>query len=64
VANGNEIPFSPKEFKLLALLAQNSGVVFETERLFQTIWNADSFGDYRTLAVHISNIRKKVEKKR
>ncbi|MGI6040353.1 MAG: winged helix-turn-helix domain-containing protein [Eubacteriales bacterium] len=37
-------------------------MVFENERLFQIIWNADSFGDYRTLAVHISNIRRKIEK--
>ncbi|MCM3342951.1 helix-turn-helix domain-containing protein, partial [Paenibacillus sp. MER TA 81-3] len=27
----------------------------------QHIWNTESFGDTRTLMVHISNLRKKIE---
>ena len=46
---------------MLALLAQNPNIVFNSEQLYQTIWNTESYGDYRTLMVHISNIRKKIE---
>ncbi|MGI6551144.1 MAG: response regulator transcription factor [Syntrophomonadales bacterium] len=59
--NGQPIELSPKEFRLLALLAQNPNTVFGSEDLYQEIWDAESFGDYRTVMVHISNIRKKIE---
>ncbi|MGI6450748.1 MAG: response regulator [Desulfitobacteriia bacterium] len=61
-ANGELILLAPKEFQLLALLAQNPNTVFKSEDLFQAIWGTDCLGDYRTLMVHISNIRKKIEK--
>lgn len=60
-AYGKEVILSNMEFKLLALLSQNPNVVFTNEQLFQTLWHTESFGDYRTLQVHISNIRKKIE---
>jgi DNA-binding response OmpR family regulator len=58
---GREVPFSNREFLLLALLAQSPGRVFSNEELYKTIWGAECFGDHRTLIVHISNIRKKIE---
>jgi DNA-binding response OmpR family regulator len=61
VANGQDVVLSPKEFELLALLAQNPNVVFGNEQLFESLWGTESFGDYRTVMVHISNIRKKIE---
>lgn len=60
--NGQLVILSPKEFQLLALLAQNPNTVFSSEDLFQSIWDAESFGDHRTVMVHISNIRRKIEK--
>lgn len=60
-ANGQETILSPKEFQLLTLLAQNPNTLFSNEQLFQALWGAESLGDYRTVMVHISNIRKKVE---
>lgn len=62
LANEKLINLSPKEFQLLALLAQNPNTVFSSEQLFQALWGTDSFGDHRTIMVHISNIRKKIEK--
>ncbi len=61
VANGQDVILSPKEFQLLVLLAKNSNTIFSNEELFQSLWGKDSFGDHRTLMVHISNIRKKIE---
>lgn len=61
IAAGQEVILSPKEFQLLALLAQNPNSVISNEQLFQSLWGTDSLGDYRTVMVHISNLRKKIE---
>lgn len=46
---------------MIVLLAQNPDKVFSNEELFSTIWGIESLGDVRTVMVHISNIRKKIE---
>jgi len=61
VVNGQDVILSPKEFQLLELLAQNPNKVFSNEQLFKSLWGTDSFGDHRTVMVHISNIRKKLK---
>lgn len=60
-ANGKIVSLSAKEFQLLALFAKNAGKVFPVEQLFQLIWGENSFGDFRTVMVHISTLRKKIE---
>lgn len=55
------ITLSAKEFQLLCLLAENPNRVFNVEQIFDMIWGEDSLGDYRTVMVHISNLRKKIE---
>ncbi|WP_028546710.1 response regulator transcription factor [Paenibacillus taiwanensis] len=59
--DGRVISLSSKEFDLLTHLAQSPNKVFKLEQLYQLIWNSESFGDTRTLMVHISNLRKKIE---
>lgn len=59
--NGENVFLSPKEFQLLELLAKNPNVVFSNKQLFQALWGNDCIGDYRTIMVHISHIRKKIE---
>ncbi|MDD4296123.1 MAG: response regulator transcription factor [Ruminiclostridium sp.] len=59
--NGEDIPLPPKELQILALLAQNPNTVISSEQLFRDLWGVESFGDYRTIMVHISNLRKKIE---
>jgi DNA-binding response OmpR family regulator len=55
------ISLSAKEFDLLSLLAKTPNRVYKIEHLFELIWSLDSLGDPRTLIVHISNLRKKIE---
>ncbi len=55
------ITLSAKEFQILMLMAQNPDRVYKPEELFQYIWNSPSLGDARTVMVHISNLRKKIE---
>lgn len=59
--NGTFVPISSKEFDLLIHLAKATGRVIPLEQLYKMTWGADSNGDTRTLLVHISNLRKKIE---
>ena len=59
--DGREVPMPNKEFALLLFLAENPGVVFSKETLFERIWGETSLGDTATVSVHINRIRKKIE---
>ncbi len=59
--DGEEKPFTTKEFDLLTFLAENPNHVFSKEELFREIWDMDSIGDIATVTVHIKKIREKVE---
>ncbi|MGG1311111.1 MULTISPECIES: response regulator transcription factor [Cohnella] len=62
VRRGEElIPLSVKEFELLTVLARQPDRVFPLDELYRLVWHTDSIGDTRTLMVHISNLRKKIE---
>ncbi|MFA9465250.1 MAG: response regulator [Velocimicrobium sp.] len=56
------IELSLKEFELLYLLAKNRGIVYSRDRLLEKIWGYDFEGETRTVDVHVSNLRKKIEK--
>ncbi len=58
---GEPVYLSHKEFELLSLLAQNPDRVFSADEIFEKLWKMQSFGDIRTVMVHISNLRKKIE---
>lgn len=59
--DGEEVPMPNKEFALLLFLAENPGVVFSKETLFERIWGEDSLGDTATVSVHVNRIREKIE---
>lgn len=58
---GEPIFLSKKEFSLLSYMAQHANHVISVDTLFQIIWGTESLEDTRTVAVHISNLRKKLE---
>ena len=63
IVNGSPVSLARKEFELLVLLAKNPNQVFQTEQLFDLIWQSIGHtDDNRTLLVHISRLRKKIEK--
>lgn len=57
---GNEIPLTRKEFDIIEVLSQNSGQVFDKERLYESAWGLDGLGNNSVLAEHISQIRAKL----
>ncbi|MFZ7101739.1 MAG: response regulator transcription factor [Peptococcaceae bacterium] len=59
--NNKPINLSALEFKILAFLAQNPDRVISKKELFAKIWGAVVCEDTRTVLVHISNLRKKIE---
>ena len=50
-----------KEKKLLFFLASNYGRVYSPDSLLENVWGFDSESDLKTIIVHISNLRKKLE---
>lgn len=59
--NGQEKPFTTKEYALLTFLAEHPNHVYSKEELFREIWDMDSIGDIATVTVHIKKIREKIE---
>lgn len=59
--NGEERPFTTKEFDLLTFLAENPNHVYTKDELFKEIWDMESVGDIATVTVHIKKIREKIE---
>jgi len=57
-----EIELKNKEYELLHYLISNPNHVFSKEHLYENIWGMDAIGDLKTVAVHISRIRDKIEK--
>jgi len=55
------LQLTPKEFDLLAFLARNKGFVFNRDQLLEKVWGYDFAGDTRTVDVHISWLRQKIE---
>jgi two-component system response regulator RegX3 len=58
---GAELELSRKEFDLLRLLVDNAGSVVTRERLIDEVWDTNWFGSTKTLDVHVSGLRKKLE---
>ena len=56
-----EVKLRPKEFALLAELTRNRGAVLRRDLLVARIWGNDFMGDSRTLDVHVSSLREKIE---
>jgi DNA-binding response OmpR family regulator len=57
----NEISLTNKEYELLLFFVSNPEIVLSKERLYDKIWGEDTFGDLKTVTVHIKRLREKIE---
>jgi DNA-binding response OmpR family regulator len=57
---GEPLSLRTKEYALLTTLAQNPGIVFSREKLLETVWGFDYYGETRTVDVHINHLREKL----
>lgn len=60
--NGSEVPLTKKEVELLWTLAKNSSKVFSRDKLLDSLWGYDYYGDSRTVDSHIKRMRAKLDK--
>jgi DNA-binding response OmpR family regulator len=58
---GKEIELTAKEFDILNKLIQSKGIVFSREKLLDTVWGYDYYGDTRAVDIQITRLRKKLE---
>lgn len=58
--NGQEIVLTPKEFTLLELLVRNKNMTLFRDKIYELVWENDSYGDTRTLDLHVQRLRKKL----
>lgn len=60
VKKGNNIlDLTPKEFDLLVMFVRNVNITLFRERIYESIWESEYYGDTRTLDLHIQRLRKK-----
>ncbi|QBS38098.1 MULTISPECIES: response regulator transcription factor [Thermaerobacter] len=59
--DGREVPLTPKEFDLLALLVTHPHRVFTRQQLLERVWDFAYAGDTRTVDVHVQRLRRKIE---
>jgi two-component system, OmpR family, response regulator RegX3 len=62
VVDGDPRHVTRSEFKLLALLASEPERPFSRREMMQHLWESDYVGDQRACDIHISNLRRKVER--
>lgn len=61
--NNEELHLTPIEYKLLCLLAQNTGKVLTHKFITQNVWGSSWENDVASLRVFMATLRKKLEKK-
>ncbi|AQZ45930.1 alkaline phosphatase synthesis transcriptional regulatory protein PhoP [Paenibacillus larvae subsp. larvae] len=61
VLNNQSIPLRPKEFEVLLYLVKRPGIVVTRDDLMNVVWGFDYIGGQRTVDVHVSSLRKKLE---
>jgi DNA-binding response OmpR family regulator len=59
--SGKPVQMRAKEFDLLLALAQENGRVLSREQLLSRVWGYEYFGDSRTVDVHVTWVRDKLE---
>ena len=58
---GDEVALTPKEFDLLALLAEDPGRgVHPRQQILEEVWDPHWYGPTKTLDVHVASLRKKL----
>ena len=58
--DGKEIDLSFKEFELMAYFVENQGIALSREKILNSVWNYDYFGDARTIDTHVKKLRSKL----
>ena len=58
--DGKNVDLSYKEFELLTYFVENQGLALSREKILNSVWNYDYFGDARTIDTHVKKLRSKM----
>ncbi|MDO5818293.1 MAG: response regulator transcription factor [Eubacteriales bacterium] len=58
--DGKPMELSFKEFELLTYFLVNQGIALSREKILNSVWNYDYFGDARTIDTHVKKLRSKM----
>lgn len=61
--DGKQMELSFKEFELLTYFLENEGIALSREKILNSVWNYDYFGDARTIDTHVKKLRSKMGEK-
>ncbi|MCM1087929.1 MAG: response regulator transcription factor [Muribaculaceae bacterium] len=61
--DGRQVDLSYKEFELLSYFIENQGIALSREKILNSVWNYDYFGDARTIDTHVKKLRSKMGNK-
>ena len=59
--DGKEVELTTKEFDLLEVLIRNKNLALSREKLLEMVWGYEFYGDTRTIDIHITRLRKKLD---
>ena len=59
---GESIKITPKEMKILYMLASSPGSIFNRDHILSEVWGYDYFGDTRVVDTQIKRLRKKLQR--
>jgi DNA-binding response OmpR family regulator len=62
VVDGRQVKLTASEFKVLTLLATEPERVFSRRQVMEYLWESSYVGDEHAADVHISNLRRKIER--
>ncbi len=62
LVDGERVHLTLSEFKVLSLLAEQPEAVVSRRQLMQHLWASEHVGDEHACEVHISNLRRKIER--
>jgi len=62
LVDGERVHLTLSEFKVLSLLAEQPDAVVSRRELMQHLWASEYVGDEHACEVHISNLRRKIER--
>ncbi len=60
LCSGKNVELTPKEFMLLELFVRNVNITLFRDKIYELVWENDSFCDTRTLDLHVLRLRKKL----
>ncbi len=58
--DGEDVILSHKEFELLEYFISNEGIALSREKILNSVWDFDYYGDARTVDTHVKKVRSKL----